>query len=236
MDNLRKGKYVVLGFASVKSIVTNKKTGVRIGFGTPRIIEISAVKVENGKISDSYSRFVAIEGHDPHGIEFYDIERNLCGVRPVHLIGAKSFQEEVERLHCFVKDCVLIMHDWHIKRAFQYVKNFAHKRGLDFHNEVVDLIALLMAYHLKINLSVEEFENASAMEISKYIELYEDSWKELFFENDVAFDPSRKDIPSCRDDNLGWALAFAELLIKLQNDLYPDEESNYQLLDEELPF
>ena len=232
MYDLKNEKYVVLEFSSAESI-ENKKTRTTIGFSSPCIIEISAVKIAKGKIADSFSRFFKVEGYDSHCIELDETDFNNHGVCAYHLIGAKPLKEELGQLRSFIGDSMLIMRGHYIDSEFKYFKAYARECGIEFNNIVINFSDLLKAFNLQMNiLTGKSYENASAVEIAKHLKLDCDTWTDLFIQNDVSFDPSRTIILNCRDDILSWALAIAQLYINLYGSLYPTLET----IDEEIPF
>lgn len=232
MHDLKNEKCVVLEFSSAESI-KNKKTRAEIKLSTPCIIEISAVKIEKGKISDSFTRFLAIESYDPHEIELDDMDFNNHGVCAAHLIGAKSLKEELGQLRSFIDDSIIIMRGQYIDCEFKYLKAFARGRGFEFNNVAVNVTDLLKAFNLHTNIiSGESYENASTIEIAKHLKLDCDTWTGLFIQNEVEFDPSREIILNCRDDSLSWALAIAQLYVNLYDELYP----KLKPIDEEISF
>ena len=229
MYNLEKQNYVVIEFSSAESV---KYQGKKIKFNQPSIIEIAMVKVQKGKITESRQRFIEIDGYDMSKVVLDETDFNNHGVTATHLVGAHPLKEEISSIHHFIKDSVLIMRRIYIESEFKYLKAFAQNSGYEFNNHVIDIVDLVKAFNMKLNITSDEWDSLSPIELIKHFKLDCDTWTDLFIDNDIAFDPSREIILNCRDDSLSWALAIAQLYINLYGELYP----RLQAIDEEAPF
>ena len=231
MSDLNKQTFVVIEFSSAESVKL-QDTGKEIKFNQPNIIEIALAKVEKGKVVESRQRFITIDGYNMRNIELNDLDFNNHGVVAAHLIGANSLKEEISGIYYFIKDSVLIMRGQYIECEYKYLKGFAQSCGYDFNNTVINIVDLIMAYNLKLNITAEKWDSISPTELIKHFKLDCDTWTDIFINNDIAFDPSREIILNCRDDSLGWALAIAQLYVNLYGELY----TQLKPIDEEAPF
>lgn len=229
MSDLNKQNYVIIEFSSAESV---KYQGKEIKFNQPSIIEIAMVKVQKGKITESRQRFIELDGYDMSKVELDETDFNNHGVTATHLIGAHSLKEEISSIHYFLKDSVLIMRGHYIEREFKYLKAFAQSCGYEFNNSVINIVDLVMAFNMKLNITADGWDSLSPAELIKLFKLDCDTWTDLFIDNNIAFDPSREIILNCRDDSLSWALAIAQLYLNLYDELYP----RLKAIDEEIPF
>lgn len=231
MCDLNKQTFIVIEFSSAESVKL-QDFGKEIKFNQPSIIEIAMAKVEKGKIVESRQRFIAIDGYGMSNIKLDDSDFNNHGVCAAHLIGASSLKEELSGIYYFIKDSVLIMRGQYIKSEYKYLKAFAQSCGYEFNNPVINIVDLIMAYNLKLNITADKWDSISPTELIKHFKLDCDTWTDVFINNGIAFDPSREIILNCRDDSLSWALAIAQLYVNLHDELYPQLKP----IDEEAPF
>lgn len=120
----------------------------------------------------------------------------------------------------------------YIESEYKYLKAFAQSCGYEFNNPVINIVDLIMAYNLKLNITADKWNSVSPTELIKHFKLDCDTWTDVFINNEIAFDPSREIILNCRDDSLSWALAIAQLYVNLHDELYPQMKP----IDEEAPF
>lgn len=99
-----------------------------------RIIEIGAVKIENGEVTDRFSEFVNPETPIPFRIE------NLTGINDSMVIGAKTVEEVLPRFLDFCGDAVMVAHNAGFDMSFVH-KN-AEDLGIDREFTVVDTVGL----------------------------------------------------------------------------------------------
>lgn len=207
MSDLNKQTFVVIEFSSAESVKL-QDTGKEIKFNQPSIIEIAMAKVEKGKVVESRQQFIAIDGYNMRNIELDDSDFNNHGVVAAHLIGAHSLKEEINGIYYFIKDSVLIMRGQYIESEYRYLKAFAQSCGYEFNNPIINIVDLIMAYNLKLNITAEEWDSLSPTEIIRHFKLDCDTWTDVFINNDIAFDPSREIILNCRDDNVPLNIAL----------------------------
>lgn len=103
------------------------------------IIEVGAVKIENGKICDSFSSLVnsiQLESLPP------EVE-SLTGIMYEQLKGAPLVEEVLQKLYQFAKDCTLVAHN--LSFDFAFLRNWGFWCGVpfdEFKDKVIDTIAL----------------------------------------------------------------------------------------------
>ena len=108
-----------------------------------RIIEIGAVKVVNGEITDKFSSFVNPEVPIPFEIE------QLTGINDNMVLPAERIDSVLPKFLEFSQDCVLVAHNASFDVSF--IAHNALLQGLDFEPTVLDTVAL--ARHLMPNLN-----------------------------------------------------------------------------------
>ncbi len=112
-----------------------------------QIIEIGAVKVESGRITDTFSTFV-----NPHEPIPFKIEK-LTGITDEHVKDAPDITEVLPQFLEFSKDCVLVAHNANFDISF--IETQARRQGFDFDATVVDTLPLarvLLEGHAKFTL------------------------------------------------------------------------------------
>ncbi len=104
-----------------------------------KIIEIGAVKVENGKITDRFSEFINPECPIPLEIE------KLTSITDAMVAGAGTVDEILPKFLDFCGGCVLVAHNAKFDTSF--IKHYATKLGLSYdftHTDTIELARLLL--------------------------------------------------------------------------------------------
>ncbi|MCR5626871.1 MAG: PolC-type DNA polymerase III, partial [Lachnospiraceae bacterium] len=99
-----------------------------------RIIEIGAVRVENGEVVGRYNEFVNPEVPIPFRIQ------NLTGINDKMVMGAPTIKDILPGFLEFSKDAVMVAHNASFDCSF--IRKNAKDLGLDFSKTVVDTVAL----------------------------------------------------------------------------------------------
>jgi len=99
-----------------------------------QIIEIGAVKVENGKITERFSEFVNPKVPIP-----YEIEK-LTGINDNMVIGAEEIEVILPKFLEFSKDAIMVAHNASFDMSFIYAN--ARRLKLPFKKTVVDTVGL----------------------------------------------------------------------------------------------
>lgn len=99
-----------------------------------RIIEIGAVKVSGGKISEKFSTFVNPEEPIPFRIE------QLTGINDNMVIDAPLIEDVLPKFLEFSKGCVMVAHNADFDMSF-IIKN-AKRQGIDREFTILDTVAL----------------------------------------------------------------------------------------------
>ncbi len=101
---------------------------------TNKIIEIGAVKVENGMITDRFSEFVNPKVPIPYKIE------ELTGIRDDMVLDAQTIDEILPRFMAFCEGCVMIAHNAEFDMSF--IRKNCKDLGLPCRHTVGDTVAL----------------------------------------------------------------------------------------------
>ena len=99
-----------------------------------KIIEIGAVKVENGKITDRFSTFVNPQVPIPFRIE------ELTSIKDDMVVGSPTIDVILPQFVEFCKDCIMVAHNADFDMSF-ILKN-CEDLGIDFSPTYVDTVAL----------------------------------------------------------------------------------------------
>ena len=99
-----------------------------------KIIEIGAVKVVNGEITDRFSTFVNPKVPIPPAIE------NLTHISDDMVLDAPEIDTALADFFAFSKDCILVAHNASFDTGFMKVK--AEELGLSFEFSVIDTLGL----------------------------------------------------------------------------------------------
>ncbi len=122
-----------------------------------QIIEIGAVKVEKGVVTDRFSTFVNPDEPIPFAIE------QLTGINDNMVLSAPKIDTVLPRFLAFCQDCVLVAHNASFDVSFISCK--AKAQGIDFNPTVLDTVAL--ARHLLPNLNRFKLDTvAKALNVS----------------------------------------------------------------------
>ncbi|MGN1084932.1 MAG: exonuclease domain-containing protein, partial [Lachnospiraceae bacterium] len=109
------------------------------GFGAEhdKIIEIGAVKVESGKITDRYSTFVNPKVPIPPRIE------ELTGIKDSMVMDSPEITEILPQFLEFCKGCALVAHNASFDTGF--IRSNAERLGLSYDFTVIDTVGLARA-------------------------------------------------------------------------------------------
>ncbi len=121
------------------------------------IIEIGAVKVVEGAITEKFSTFVNPDVPIPFNIE------QLTGINDNMVLAAPKIDAALPRFLAFCQDCALVAHNASFDVGF--IAHEARKQGMEFAPTVLDTVA--MARHLLPNLNRFKLDTvAKALNIS----------------------------------------------------------------------
>ncbi len=99
-----------------------------------RIIEIGAVKIRDGKITDRFSTFVNPKEPIPYKIQ------QLTGIRDEDVMNAPEIEEILPQFLEFSKDCVMVAHNASFDMSF--IKENSKLMGLEREDTVVDTVGI----------------------------------------------------------------------------------------------
>ena len=107
------------------------------------IIELGAVKIENGQIKEKFSTFVKPNRAIPYEVT------ELTGITNEMVKGAPPVNMVLEEFYAFTRDCILCGHNI-IGFDILFVKRLARECGIDFDNEIFDTLNLARRSHLSV--------------------------------------------------------------------------------------
>lgn len=229
MYDLKNKTYVVLEFVTIDGYLTGIETvkdKFDVHLNYPTIIELAAVKIEDGKIIGSYSTFIGIDGCDPHNCTFDSESPELNGITAEHLIGAPSLYDAAERLFDFASGCTIITRfsEKDSRNPFHIIKNYVEPVGYAFNNPIISVNSIITA--IKISDEIEEAK-AECTKIDAYRLSLSLEYKEGYA--DLVAHYLDCDAESGRQDSLSRALLIARLFIALlraDNQLKPIDEND----------
>lgn len=107
------------------------------------IIEIGAVRIENGAVTETFDEFV-----NP-GFEISEFTTNLTGITNEMLEGQKNLDEVLPKFLEFIGDAPLIAHNAPFDCGF--ISYACEKRGLKFTNAAIDTLSMARSMEPKHN-------------------------------------------------------------------------------------
>lgn len=211
-----KKTYVVLEFAGIFCYYDKTK---KYAIGGEKVVEVAAVKIEEGKISSYYHSFIAIDNCDPHNIALGDVPRPAYHLQAAHLIGAPSFKKVAKTLFEYVDGATLILHPtFYTETLFSTFKEKAKEYGIIFNNVTIDIKNVFTAakqISAATDLQIGS-DNCDALTLAQFIPSPKFVWADVFKEYGIIFDVDSKERKNAgRDDPLSWALAFARLVVAI---------------------
>lgn len=108
-----------------------------------QIIELGAVKVENGNIIEKFSTFVKPTKQIPYEVV------DLTGITPEMVEDAPPIELVIKDFYEFTKDCTLCGHNL-IGFDIKFIRREAENLGISFDNPTIDTLNLARTSHLKI--------------------------------------------------------------------------------------
>lgn len=138
MEDFKNKSYVIMGFATIDGFYDKIKRRV-VNLAKDEIIEVSAVKIENGKLKEYFNSFISIDGYDAHNIEFEGFRQLSYYADALHLIGAPNFEYIAKRLFDFIGQSIIINTVFTSNEAFKIFKEKAQSFGYVFNNSTSKL-------------------------------------------------------------------------------------------------
>ena len=99
-----------------------------------KIIEIGAVRVRDGKIVDTFSKFINPEVPIPYSIT------KLTSINDSMVLNAPTIEQVLPEFFDYVGDSILVAHNASFDTGF--IREFAKRQGLEFEYTVVDTLSL----------------------------------------------------------------------------------------------
>lgn len=232
MYNLKKNTYVVVEFTALNGFMTDiydSKIKKNLNFGSSPLIEIAAVKIKNGKISEHYTNFIGIDGLRAENLsEQGDSDMSYYGLTFAHLIGAPSLLETVKKFYDFSYDCIILVKhkSSSYNTSYDIFQRYAKSFGYIFNNPVFGMSDLVQAAKVR-ELFEDKEKDIDYRDVLRIAENLDHTgfWPDTFADYNIFFNPDSKECyDKGRNDPLSWALAFARLFIAIA-DLEDEAES-----------
>lgn len=146
-EDFRKKSFVVF------DLETTGLNSTPAGGAMDRIIEIGAVKIENGAISEKFSSFVAC----PVKLSAEII--NLTGINDEMLTGAPEVGAVMADFYKFSDGCTLVGHN--VQFDYNFIRYYGEKEGYLFQQRAYDTVAfaqeMLLLKNYKLNTVADYF-------------------------------------------------------------------------------
>lgn len=101
------------------------------------IIEVGAVKILNGEITEKYHTFVECP------IKLSPEVVLLTGIKDEDLSSAPPVVEALKQLHAFCEECVIIAHN--LPFDYSFMKKYGDEYGIFFDNPQIDTLVMARA-------------------------------------------------------------------------------------------
>ena len=241
MHNLKKNIYVVVEFTVLDPLLGDlydSKIKERLNFTCSPIVEIAAVKIQNGKICEHYTNFIGLDGLNAENLSDDGDCMSHFGITPAHLIGAPSLKDAVEKFFHFSENCIILVRHKtaSYNTPFDIFQMYAKSFGYIFNNPVFGMTDIVQAAKIKEMFEDKEqnIDYTDILCIAKNLG-HAHFWTDTFADYDIFFNPdSKESFDKGRDDPLSWAIAFARLFIAI-NDF--EDNSLEEIKDDNLcPF
>lgn len=133
-----------------------------------RVIEVAAIKVINGEITDSFTSLVNPGGDIPYWIT------KLTGIVNNDLISAPYFEDIAEQLHTFLDGCLFVAHN--VLFDYSFIKRQLKELGYDFTPKLLCTVRLSRAlYKNEKGHSLEKIISRHNIEVSARHRAYDDA-------------------------------------------------------------
>lgn len=127
-----------------KSVVVFDIETTGLDAAVDQIIELGAVKVENGNIVEKFSTFVKPTKRIPHDVS------ELTGITNQMVADAPNIQNVIKDFYDFTRGCVLCGHNI-LGFDILFIRREAEKLGLVFDNDIIDTMNEARVSRLKIS-------------------------------------------------------------------------------------
>lgn len=224
MHNLKKNIYVVVEFTVLDPLLGDlydSKIKERLNFTCSPIVEIAAVKIQNGKICEHYTNFIGLDGLNAENLSDDAECMSRYGITTAHLIGAPSLKDAVEKFFHFSENCIILVRHKtaSYNTPFDIFQMYAKSFGYIFNNPVFGMTNIVQAAKIKEMFEDKEqnIDYTDILCIAKNLG-HAHFWTDTFADYDIFFNPdSKESFDKGRDDPLSWAIAFARLFIAIND-------------------
>ena len=101
------------------------------------IIEVGAVKIVNGEITEKYHTFVACPIKLSPEVEL------LTGIKDEDLYGAPPVEKALKELHAFCESCIIVAHN--LPFDYSFMKKYGDEYDIFFDNPQIDTLVMARA-------------------------------------------------------------------------------------------
>lgn len=216
-----KDKFVVVDILSTDFMfeVKRKSDGREVKFSDEALVEIAAVKIENGRIVGHFSTFIDIDGLDLDDI-CGDWEPDHFGITPDHLKGAPDLESVDQKLRRFAMGCIIIPDTINSQEGWRKFTKKALACGYCFNNVCVNMSDIILAKRVTeaVEGSGKNFNELALLEMANYVKSTKNI-AEIMADYNVFYPPyDTTDRMVVRNDCLSRAIAFARLFIAMAGD------------------
>lgn len=181
--------------------------GKAVKFKDPIFIEFAGVKFNDCKITEQFHSFAQIDDLDPSALTFEIEYPPFRGVTPSMLIGAPTEPKALRAFHEFVRRTTLILRDHWYTEPHENLRKCGKRHGIKFDNPIIRIGDIVSA--ADVLFQYDDIGKRDLMQIASNMR-EPCEWKDIFIDYDIPFG---------REDCIGYALAFAELIIKLRKEV-----------------
>lgn len=216
-----KDRFVIVDILSTDFMfeVKRKSDGKEVKFSDEALVEIAAVKIENGRIIENFSTFMGVDGLDIDDI-CEDWDPDHFGITPYHLKGAPDCESVAKKLHCFVRDSIIIPDTIDSQEGWKKFAVKALSCGYCFNNSCVNMSDIMLAKRVKgaAEKNGKNFNEFTLLEMANYVKSTKNI-AEIMADYNVFYPPyDSTDRMVVRNDCLSRAIAFARLFIAMAGD------------------
>lgn len=101
------------------------------------IIEVGAVKIADGEITEKFHTFVACPVKLPPEVVL------LTGIKDEDLYGAPPVEKALKELHLFCEGCIIVAHN--LPFDYSFMKKYGDEFGIFFDNPQIDTLVMARA-------------------------------------------------------------------------------------------
>ena len=214
-------KFVIIDFLSIEFSldgIMRKSDEKGLEVSASELVQVAAVKVENGKIVKNFTTFIAPDWIDVDNICSH-WEPDNFGITLDHLKGAPDAQSVIKQLISFAGDSIIIPSTVNSSFEWRKFKTRALACGYVFNNITIEMSNLILAKQTIQLLSAHKnLDTLTALGMANYLGNRKNT-SEIMEEYGIDYPPYwDTDRMVVRDDCLSRAIASARLFIAMAGD------------------